>query len=66
VSPRSIRGFSISVSRYEYWVITVTRNAPNGRELLRVVWEWNPFYRGRRLWRLWQFTPYILVNQYHD
>lgn len=30
---------------------------------LRIVWEWNPRFRGRRLWWVWQkITPAIIVN----
>jgi hypothetical protein len=58
---------TLSVNRYDgLWAITYTRNSAQGRELLRIVWEWNPHYRGRLFWRLWQFTPYIIVNEYHS
>lgn len=44
-------------------VITLNRQKPWHKEL-RIVWEWNPSYRHRKLWWLWQFTPYIIVNKW--
>lgn len=42
-------------------VFTLNSKRHEGQQLL-IVWEWNPYYRGRRLWRLWQFTPVLTVN----
>jgi hypothetical protein len=42
-------------------VLTLNRPHPAKRQL-RLIWEFNPHYRGRRLWRLWQFLPYVVVN----
>jgi hypothetical protein len=42
-------------------VITLNRKT-HERQELRIVYEWNPYYRGRRLWWLWRFTPYVVIN----
>jgi hypothetical protein len=45
-------------------VVTLNRPRAEHREL-RIVWEWNPHYRGRLGWWLWsKITPQIVVNRW--
>lgn len=46
-------------------MLVFTLNRQREYEQLNVVWEWNPHYRGRRLWWLWErLTPYVIVNRW--
>jgi hypothetical protein len=46
-------------------MIVYTRNKEIHGGELRIVWEFNPHYRGRRFWWLWQYVlPYIIINRW--
>jgi hypothetical protein len=43
-------------------VITLNRKRFDGQQLW-IVYEWNPSFRGRRLWWVWsRLTPSVIVN----
>lgn len=46
-------------------IVYLGRERPedDGQEL-RPVWEFNPLYRGRRLWRIWQHLPAVFVSRW--